>query len=56
MTFFIVSIIIKGNEAAGIGYFLIVTNVFFGTYGYLLLLYMMAPTISYVIMNLRKVV
>jgi len=54
VSFSIVSIIVKGNGAAGIGYFLIVTNVFFGTYGYLLLLYMMVPTIGYVIMNYNE--
>ncbi|BFH72162.1 cytochrome b558/566 subunit B [Sulfurisphaera javensis] len=50
----IISIIIKGNGAAGIGYFLIITTVFFGTYGYLLLFYMMVPTIGYVIMNYNE--
>ncbi|WP_338598681.1 cytochrome b558/566 subunit B [Sulfolobus tengchongensis] len=54
-TFSIVSIIIKGNGSAGIGYFLIISNVFFGTYGYLLLFYMMLPTIGYVIMNYNEI-
>ena len=54
VSFSIVSIIIKGNGAAGIGYFLIITNVFFGTYGYLLLLYMMVPTVGYVVMNYNE--
>lgn len=54
ISFSIVSIIIKGNGSAGIGYFLIITTVFFGTYGYLLLFYMMVPTIGYVIMNYNE--
>lgn len=50
ITFSIISIIIKGNSAAGIGYFMLISNVFFGIYGYLLLMYMLVPTIGYVLM------
>ena len=46
-TFSAVSIVVKGNGAAGVGYFLILTNAFFGTYGFLLLIYMLAPTLGY---------
>ncbi|MBB5253602.1 cytochrome b558/566 subunit B [Sulfurisphaera ohwakuensis] len=50
ITFSIISIIIKGNGSAGIGYFMLISNVFFGIYGYLLLMYMLVPTIGYVLM------
>lgn len=54
IAFSIVTVIIKGNGASGIGYFMIISTVFFGTYGYLLLLYMMVPTIGFVIMNYNE--
>ena len=46
-TFSAVSVVVKGNGSTGVGYFLIVTNAFFGTYGFLLLIYMLAPTLGY---------
>lgn len=55
VAFSIVTVIIKGNGSAGIGYFIVLTNVFFGTYGYEILFYMTLPTIGYVIMNYNEI-
>ncbi|ARM76750.1 cytochrome b558/566 subunit B [Acidianus manzaensis] len=52
--YFIVSISVKGNGYAGLGYFLILSTVFMGITGFHLIIYMVAPVIGYVLLNFKE--
>lgn len=46
--------IIKGNYSAGIGYFIIISTVFLGIDGYLILVYMISPIIGFSLMTYHE--
>ncbi len=50
----IIMSIIKGNYSAGIGYFIIISTVFLGIDGYLILIYMISPIIGFSLMTYHE--
>lgn len=52
--YLIVTIAIKGNTYAGLGYFLIMSTVFLGLTGFHLIIYMITPIIGFVLLNLKE--
>jgi len=52
--YLIITIAIKGNTYAGLGYFLIMSTVFLGLTGFHLIMYMITPVIGFALLNLKE--